>query len=98
MRVLHLNQALDDERREIEFWKGRSPELEEEFLDELSKAIDTIAKSPEGYARASKRTQLRRFVEKRFQTAILYRFFKEEDLLMIARVYNCRMDPKRFLP
>ncbi len=74
MRVLHLNQALADEQREIEFWRGQSPELEEEFLDELSKAIDTIAKAPEGYARASKQTRLRRFVEKRFQTAILYRF------------------------
>ena len=98
MRVLHLNQALADERRELDFWKGRSPELGEEFLDELSNAIDTIAKAPEGYAHASKRTQLRRFVEKRFQTAILYRYSKDEDLLIIARVYNCRMDPKRFLP
>jgi len=98
MRVLHLSQALADERREADFWKGRSPELEEEFFVELEKAVETIKKAPGGYARASTRTQLRRFVEKRFQTAILYRYYKEEDLLMIARVYNCRMDPKRFLP
>lgn len=98
MRVLHLNQALADERREVAFWKGQSPELEKEFLDELETAIETIKKAPEGYFRASKRTKLRRYVEKRFQTAILYRYVKDEDLLMIARVYNCRMDPKRFLP
>ncbi len=97
MRVLHLKQAFADEQRKVAFWKGQSPELEKEFLDELETAIETIKKAPEGYSRASKRTKLRRYVEKRFQTAILYRYVKE-DLLMIARVYNCRMNPKRFLP
>lgn len=98
MRVLHLNEALSDEQREVVFWKEQSPGLELEFLDELEKAIDTIKKAPEGYARASKKTKLRRFVEDRFNTAILFRYVKEDDLLMIARVYNCRMDPKRFIP
>jgi len=89
---------LADERREADFWKERSPELEDEFFVELESAIETIKKAPEGYARATKRTKLRRFVENRFQTTILYRYHKREDLLMIARVYNCRMNPKRFLP
>src|SRR5688572_26913987 len=98
MRVLHLHQALADEQREVAFWKGQSPQLEGQFLNELECAIETIQKAPEGYAKASRRTTLRRFVEKRFQTVILYRYVKAEDLLIIARVYNCRMDPKRFLP
>jgi hypothetical protein len=98
MRVLHLNQALADEQREMAFWKEQSPGLELEFLNELEKAIDMIKKAPEGYARASKNTKLRRFVEDRFNTAILFRYVKKDDLLIIARVYNCRMDPKRFIP
>jgi len=98
MRVLHLSQALADERREAEFWKEQSPELGAEFLDELEKAVDTIIKAPEGYVCVSQQSGLRRFIEKRFHTAILYRYRKEEELLVIARVYNCRMDPKRFLP
>lgn len=97
MRIFHLYQALADEKREAEFWKAQDPELEEAFVDELEGAIELIKKAPEGYARASKRTELRRFVERRFQTAILYRYIKDDDLLVIARVYNCRMDPKRFL-
>jgi len=73
MRVLHLNQALADEQREMAFWKGQNPGLEIEFLDELENAIETIKKAPEGYARASKNTKLRRFIEDRFNTAILFR-------------------------
>ena len=57
-----------------------------EFLDEFAKAIETISKEPEGYAVASKRRGLRRFVEREFRTAILYRYSKKEDLLMVVRV------------
>lgn len=98
MRVLHLNQSLADDQREMAFWKEQSPGLELVFRDELEKVVETIKKAPEGYARASKKTKLLRFVEDRFNTAILFRYVKEDHLLMNARVYNCRMDPKRFIP
>ncbi len=92
--VLHLSQALADEQREVAFWNSQSPDLGAIFLAELSNAIDAIANAPNGYARVKKGVQLRRFVEKRFSTAILYRYYEREDLVLIVRVYNCRMNPK----
>jgi len=95
MDVIYLRRAIADERREAAFWEEQSPELRAEFFSEMKKAIATIQKAPEGYAVVEKPHGLRRFVEKRFQTGIFYRYSKASDALVIARIQNCRMDPKK---
>jgi len=95
MDVIYLRRAIADERREAAFWEGRNPELRAEFFSEMKKAIATITKAPEGYAVVEKPRGLRRFVEKRFQTGIFYRYSKASDALVIARIQNCRMDPRK---
>ncbi len=80
MTILHLEQALADQNREADFWESRSLGLGLEFVDELEGAFDDIAKAPEGYVVVSRKGNLRRFVERRFQTAILYRYSKAEGL------------------
>ena len=95
MEVIYLRQAIADERREAAFWESQSPELKGEFCVEMKKAIATIERAPEGYAMVEKPKRLRRFVEKRFQTAIFYRYSKASNALVIARIQNCRMDPKK---
>ena len=92
MEVIYLRRAIADERREVAFWEKQSPELKAEFYAEMKKAIATIRKAPEGYAMVQKPKGLRRF-----QTAILYRYGKNDDALVIARIQNCRMNPKLLL-
>jgi plasmid stabilization system protein ParE len=98
MRILHLKQAIADSQREAQFWHDQEPELKEEFAKELAASIESISRSPNGFARVSKKRELRRFYEKRFHTQILYLYLPKEDLLQIVRVYNARMNPIRFLP
>lgn len=95
MEVVYLRRAVADECREADFWQGQSPELRAEFFVEMKKAFATIEKAPEGYAVVDRQRNLRRFVEKRFRTAIFYRYSKDSDALVIARIQNCRMDPKK---
>ena len=95
MDLIYLRRAITDERREADFWQGQSPELRGEFFVEMKKAFATIKNAPEGYAVVDRQRNLRRFVEKRFQTAIFYRYSKASDVLVIARIQNCRMDPKK---
>lgn len=97
MRIQHLDEAVADGRREAAFWKSQEGGLQNEFADELEKAIETIMKTSKGYVLVSKTRKLRRFYEKRFHTHILFRYVESEDLLQIARIYNARMNPKRFL-
>jgi plasmid stabilization system protein ParE len=97
MEVIYLRRAIADERREAAFWEERSPMLKDEFLVEMERSIETIRRTPEGYAIVEKPHGLRRFVEKRFQTGIYYRYSKESDVLVLARIQNCRMNPKKLL-
>jgi len=98
MQIRHLDEAVADARREFEFWREQEPGLEVEFARELDAAIRTLCLSPNGYVRVSKKRELRRFYEKRFHTHILYEYRSDEDLVLIVRVYNARMNPIRFLP
>ena len=98
MKVVHLRSALADEEREITFWNERAAGLGLEFFAAFEEAIEEIKNAPEGYFMVSREKQLRRFFETRFKTTILYQYLKEENRLRIVRVYNARMDPKRFQP
>ena len=98
MRIQHLDQAVVDSRREFDFWHQQETGLQVEFLKELDAAIRTIALSPKGYLKVSRKREIRRFYEKRFHTHILYEYLAEEDLLQIVRVYNSRMSPIHFIP
>lgn len=97
MEVMYLRRAIADERREAAFWEEQSPKLKDEFLFEMKKAVATIKKTPEGYATVEKPHGLRRLVEKRFQTGIFYRYSKASDVLVLASIQNCRMNPKKLL-
>lgn len=95
MDVIYLRRAIADERREAAFWEEQNPELRAEFFIEMKRAIAAIKKAPEGYPFVEKPHGLRRFVEKRFQTGIFYRYSKASKVLVIARIQNCRIDPKK---
>ena len=97
MDVFHLKRALADQLREADFWYDQSPELRQEFINELDDAIEDIKKAPNGYVIVSREWNLRRYYEKRFHTAILFQYLENKDLLRIVRVYNCRMNPRKFL-
>ena len=97
MQVIYNKQALDDQLREIHFWMDQSPELGQKLLDELEQAIETIKASPNGFYMASSERNIRRFVEGRFHTTILYRFIEDRDELRILRFYNSKMNPIKFL-
>lgn len=98
MQIRHLDDAVDDARREFEFWREQGPGLEVEFAKELNAAIQTICLAPSGYVRVSQKRELRQFYEKRFHTHILYEHLADQNLIQIVRVYNARMNPIRFIP
>jgi len=98
MQIRHLDEAVADAQREVEFWREQEPGLEDEFAKELDAAIRTICLSPNGYVKVSKKRELRHFYERRFHTHILYEYLAEEEVLQIVRVYNARMNPVRFIP
>ena len=97
MKVEYLLEAAADARREARFWKSQSPRLKDAFIEELANAVQTITQAPNGYLLVSKAKELRRFHEKRFHTNILYRYEEKTDTLIVARIYNARMNPTRFL-
>jgi plasmid stabilization system protein ParE len=98
MEIRHLKQAVADAQREALFWQDKESELRDEFAKELAASIEIISRSPNAFLLVSQKRKLRRFYEKRFHTQILYEYLPEKDLLQIVRVYNARMNPKRFLP
>ncbi len=61
----------------------------------MKKAFATITNAPEGYAVVDRQRNLRRFVEKRFQTAIFYRYSKTSEALVIARIMNLGTDLRK---
>ena len=40
---------------------------------------------------------IRKFVEQRFHTVIVYRFIESEEKIRILRIYDGRMNPQEFL-
>ena len=97
MQVIYNKRAIDDQLREIHFWMDQSPELGQELLNELEQAVETIKASPNGFYMASAERNIRRFVESRFHTTILYRYIENRDELRILRFYNAKMNPKKFI-
>ena len=83
--------------RQAKFWEKQAAHLAPEFLDSFQDAVDTVALAPEGYRLLNRDRNIRKFVEQRFHTVIVYRFIKSEEKIRILRIYDGRMNPQEFL-
>ena len=97
MRIVVSSLALRDQIREAHFWKKQDTPLAQEFFDEFDVSIKAIQNAPETHGYINREWNIRRFLELRFHTWIVYRYVKERDEIQILRVYNARMNPSDFL-
>ena len=97
MKIVVSSLALEDQIREARFWKKQDPTLPAEFFDELDAANKEIEKAPEANSYLNKEWNIRRHLERRFHTWIVYRHVGNLDELQILRIYNARMKPEDFL-
>lgn len=89
--------ANKDLLRQTKFWEKQAPHLALEFLNGFQGAIDTIALAPEGYRLLDRDRNIRKYVEQRFHTVIVYRFIESEERIRVLRIYDGRMNPQEFL-
>ena len=71
MRIVSHPDAAEELAESARFYESRLPGLGVEFLDEIDRAIDTIASAPERYVVV--RGNIRRFSVRRFPYGIYYR-------------------------
>lgn len=97
MNVVVSSRALEDQVREARFWKKQDPDLPAQFFEELDATIEKIKAAPETNGYLNREWQIRRCLEQRFHTWIVYRYLRANDELQIIRIYNARMNPQEFL-
>lgn len=97
MKVVVSSRALDDQVREARFWKQQNPLLPAQFFDALDASIQEIQASPETHPYLSREWNIRRCLERRFHTWIVYRYAEGDDELQVIRIYNARMNPADFI-
>ncbi|MBT5926912.1 MAG: hypothetical protein HOH33_09855 [Verrucomicrobia bacterium] len=97
MNVFFSSSSLDDQVREANFWKTQEVTLAAEFFIELEISIASIIKSPLAFPFVNTEWNIRRMLERRFNTWIVYRFPENLDEIQILRIYNARMRPEDFL-
>lgn len=89
MRIRFLEIAEIELDEAVRFYNHELPGLGDEFLAEITLALDRIARFPEAWHPYSKRT--RRCQTRRFPYGIIYRH-KEDEILVIA-VANLHRKP-----
>ena len=89
MRIRFLEIAEIELDEAIKFYNHELPGLGDEFLTEITQALDRIARFPEAWHPCSKRT--RRCQTRRFPYGVIYRY--QENEILIVAIANLHRKP-----